>query len=289
MILKRQISLSPYTTFGIGGRARFFYEVHSQEELRNALLYCTKEKLPYLILGKGSNCLINDQGFEGLVILNKIDNYNIDPHGHVTVGAGYSFSLLGTYSARLEWSGLEFASGIPGSIGGAIFMNAGANGKETCEVVESIDFMYPDGTTRTFTKEEANFSYRHSIFQTIPGSIIGATFQLKHDPQARTRQLEIIEYRKKTQPLKSKSAGCIFRNPQGCFAGAIIEQLGLKGTSIGGAQVSPVHANFIVNTGNSTAQDVVSLINLIKNEAQNKANIALNAEIRYIGVYGNTP
>ena len=145
--------LKDLCTFGIGGAAQFYTEVRTVEEMQQALLYCREQNLPYFILGKGSNCLFDDRGFAGLVIHNKIDFKEENPPGAFHVGAGFNFSLLGTQTARAGWTGLEFASGIPGTVGGAVFMNAGANGKETCETLISVDFLTPEGDFKVFKKE----------------------------------------------------------------------------------------------------------------------------------------
>lgn len=273
--LQQNRSLFEFSTFGIGGRARLFTEVSTIEEMEEALSLGH----PYLIIGKGSNCLFSDQGFDGLAILNKID-FCEWKEGEVSVGSGYSFSLLGVQAARKGFSGLEFASGIPATVGGAVFMNAGANGKETCESLKSV--LYFDGKRQEFSREELAFSYRTSPFQKMKGAILSATFALTPDTLARQNQLKIVDYRMKTQPLKEKSAGCIFRNPPGASAGMLIEKSGLKGTSIGGAKVSEIHANFIVNTGKATSSEVLQLIQLVQEKVLEQTGISLESEIRLI-------
>lgn len=282
MQFQKNKSLKELSTFGIGGIAKYFTEVSSLDTLKAVFLKCFQDNIPYFILGKGSNCLFGDKGFDGVVILNKIDFCNRVAPERFVVGAGYSFSLLGTQTARQELSGLEFASGIPGSVGGAVFMNAGANGNETCSSLQSVDFMHPDGTVQHFNKEELKFSYRTSSFQKMAGAIVNAEFALTSSPTARDKQIEIITYRKKTQPLKEKSAGCIFRNPSCGHAGALIEKSGLKGMQVGGAKVSEVHANFIVNQGNAQAEDVLQLIALIKVQVKEKMDVDLESEVRFI-------
>ena len=274
--------LKELTTFGIGGLAKYWQDVRSIPEMQNALMICRESNLPYFILGKGSNCLFDDQGFDGVILVNKIDFFEHPSPEIFHIGAGYSFSLLGTQTARQGWSGLEFASGIPGSVGGAVFMNAGANGRETCESLVSVDFVDDQGMLKQIHKSELLFSYRHSSFQTMAGAIVGATFMLTPSATARAKQLEIIAYRTKTQPYGEMSAGCIFKNPTCGHAGALIEQSGLKGMSIGDAQVSTLHANFIVNKGSATAKDVHALIAHIKKEVKAKTKIDLESEVRYI-------
>ena len=275
--------LSEFSTFGIGGPVRYFLEVSSIQEMEKALRFARENDLPFLILGKGSNCLFDDKGFEGLAILNKIDfcDYRAS---RVSVGSGYSFSLLGVQTARKGFSGLEFASGIPATVGGAVFMNAGANGKETCDALESVLYLHANGEKREYRKEELSFAYRFSSFQKMKGAILSATFSLHSDPTARAQQLKIIDYRMRTQPYKDKSAGCVFRNPQeGVSAGALIDQCGLKGFSFGGAKVSEMHANFIVNGGSASSRDVIELIRLIQEKVKEKTGVHLEPEIRLIG------
>jgi len=274
--------LSEVCTFGIGGPARYFAEARSIEEMRQILTYCKSQNISYFVLGKGSNCLFDDRGFQGAVILNKIDFLNRPGENIFHVGSGYSFSLLGTQTARQGWSGLEFASGIPGTVGGALFMNAGANGKETCQSLDAVEFLDDAGKLLVLKKENLSFAYRSSSFQTLPGAIVGATFVLTASSEARQKQLEIIAYRKNTQPYSDKSAGCIFRNPHCGHAGALIERSGLKGMGVGGAKVSELHANFIVNAGGASTRNVLDLIALIKQRVQEKTGVELDSEVRYI-------
>lgn len=279
---EKNILLKNYCTLGIGGPARYFFTVRTVEELCSVLVLCRKENIPYFILGKGSNCLFDDRGFDGLVILNKVDFNEAHSSGRIHVGAGYSFSLLGVNTARGGWSGLEFASGIPGSVGGAIFMNAGANGGQASDCLVSVDYVDEHGKLQTLTKDKIKFAYRSSSFQTMPGAIAGATFHLQPSEEARKYQLSIIAYRMKTQPYKNKSAGCVFRNPQEGHAGALIEKAGLKGFSIRGAQVSTMHSNFLINLHEATAQDMLHLIEKVKEEIKLKYEQDLELEIRII-------
>lgn len=279
---KCNVPLKEWTTFGIGGNAEHLIEVRDIPLMQELLPFCKKESIPYLVLGKGSNVLINDQGFSGLVIINRIDFLEKKDPLTWHVGAGYSFSLLGTQTAREGLSGLEFASGIPASVGGAVFMNAGANGTDTQHSLLSVDYVTPEGDLQTISKENLSFSYRFSSFQKLPGVIVGATFSLKPIAEARENQLDIIRYRTKTQPYGSKSAGCVFRNPLGNHAGALIDQHGLKGTTIGGAQVSTLHGNFLINSSSATCEDVLQLISSIQKKIKADTGIELETEIRYI-------
>jgi UDP-N-acetylmuramate dehydrogenase len=275
-------SLSEVSTFGIGGPVRFFAEISTAEEAEEAYAWARKEKLPVLIVGKGSNCLFLDEPFDGLVLLNKIDFCKFEER-EIFVGSGFSFSLLGVQSARRGLSGLEFASGIPATVGGAVFMNAGANGKETLEPLVSVTYLYESGEKREFQKEEISYGYRRSCFQSMKGMILSARFRLEGKEDARKSQLDIIQYRMKTQPYKEKSAGCVFRNPsREMSAGALIERCSLKGFSIGGAKVSEMHANFLINTGKATAKEMIELIERVQATVFEKTGVHLEPEIRIL-------
>lgn len=280
--IKRQRSLKDLTTFGVGGPANYFIEVDSISLMQKVLPYCKENHLPYFILGKGSNLIFDDQGFAGFVIANRIQFLNKIEEDIWHVGAGYSFSLLGSQTARQGWAGLEFASGIPGSVGGAIYMNAGANGNEASQTLISVDFITEEGEFLTLPKNELAFGYRFSSFQQIRGAIVGATFRLKKTDEARRKQLNIIQYRKNTQPYNVKSAGCVFRNPPCAYAGELIEQSGLKGKTIGDAQVSTLHANFVVNIGHASSNDILKLIQHIRKEVKTQTGFDLEQEVYYI-------
>ncbi len=278
MQLQKNRRLSEFSTFGIGGQIAHFVEVSTIDEMEEAY----RIDLPKMVIGKGSNCLFSDEGFNGLVILNRIIFCNWNGN-EVSVGSGYPFPLIGVQSARKGLTGLEFASGIPATVGGAIFMNAGANGFETADVLKSVQFF--DGQARReFKREELEFGYRKSPFQKMDGVILAATFSLKELKEARQKQIQIIDARKKTQPLKEKSAGCIFRNPLGHSAGKLIDQCGLKGAEVGGAKVSGIHANFIVNQGGATAKDVKKLIQLVQEKVLEQTGIFLETEVRIFDV-----
>lgn len=273
--------LSALSTLGIGGPAKFYIEVKQLDEMKEALLYCKKHKIPFFILGKGSNSLFDDKGFNGCVIHNKIDFIKVSSNTF-HVGAGYSFSRLGTHTAKLGFQGLEFASGIPASVGGAVYMNAGANGTETKDCLSSVDFIDEEGNFICYLKEDLSFSYRTSSFQQKKGAIVGATFSLTKNHEARTKQLEIIRYRQKTQPYGEKSLGCVFRNHQGKSAGQLIEACGLKELTHGHARVSSLHANFLINLGLATATEFKQLIQQVKKSVKQQTGIDLECEIREI-------
>ncbi len=281
MLFEEGRPLKDLTTFGIGGPAKYFIEVQSIDQLQEVISYCYQQNLRYLVLGKGSNILFSDQGYDGVVILNKI-HFCQQEEGIFTVGAGYSFSLLGSQTARKGWAGLEFASGIPGSVGGAVYMNAGANGGETFQYLTEVTYVNEKGKVEILPKGKLQWGYRSSSFQSLKGSIAAAKFHLISSTEARARQLKIIDYRTKTQPYSDMSAGCVFRNASHASAGALIEQCGLKGHSIGGAEISLLHGNFIVNRSDATAQDVINLAAHVKKVVHEKTGHDLEMEIRVI-------
>ncbi len=283
---KENIVLAPYSTYKIGGKARLFTTAQNQEQLKEALLYCQKHQIPYYILGNGSNTLFEDRGFDGAVILNKLDF--LEREGStVYAGSGISFPKLGVQTARAGLSGLEYAAGVPGTLGGALYMNAGANGQEIKDLVEEVEFMDLKGGVHLLTKDQLLFKYRWSCFHLAKGVILAAKLKLTESNCARENQKAHLLKRQETQPLKEHSCGCIFRNTEEVSAGAIIDQLGLKGTQIGGAQISERHANFIVNKGDAKSQDVLDLVTLIETKVFEKKGLKLQREIRLVPFKGN--
>lgn len=275
-------SLKELSTFGIGGSIRFYLEAADIPDVEQAVEWALRQNIPWFILGKGSNCLFDDRGFDGLVIHNKIDFCSYDGC-RVFAGAGYSFSLLGVQTANKGLSGLEFASGIPGSVGGAIYMNAGANGQETAQALEEVLFFDPSAGEKIVSREQLAFGHRVSSFQSMSGAILAARFALTENQDARKNQLAYINDRLRRQPYKEKSAGCVFRNPsQTLSAGYLIDQCGLKGTKCGGAEVSRVHANFIVNVSQASSSDVLTLIVHVQNQVYEKTKIRLEPEVRLV-------
>ena len=284
--LKKNEPLGKHTTFGVGGPASYFIDVYTKDELEESLFFANKNQLMPFFLGKGSNLIFDDRGWKGIVICNRIDFCHFK-ESSVEVGAGFSFSLLGTQSARKGLTGLEFAGGIPASVGGAVYMNAGANHKQTCDTLSSVVYISESGKEKVYSKNELEFRYRYSSFQQMKGAIVSAVFSLAKDPSARESRVDIITCRMATQPLKEKSAGCIFKNPTGELkSGALIEQCGLKGKRVGGAKVSEIHANFIVNESTATCDDVQKLVALIFEEVKRKTGIELEMEVRYIPYNG---
>jgi UDP-N-acetylmuramate dehydrogenase len=285
--VKENERLEKYTTIKIGGPADIFVEPSSIDQLIKVMEIVKKHNIPWRAIGRGSNLLVSDEGIRGVVIrLGKgLDHLTINGET-IIVGGGYSVVALSTMISRKGLSGLEFASGIPGSVGGAVYMNAGAHGSDISKILTRARILFEDGTIEWLSNEEMEFSYRTSVLQTKrPGIVIEAEFALKKGDKDQIVAVmqKNKEYRKETQPWDSPCAGSIFRNPLPHYAGQLIEQAGLKGYSIGGAKISEMHGNFIVNTGGATANDVLSLINHIKKVIKEKFNIEMETEVEIIG------
>lgn len=276
MQVKTNSLLAPFSTYKIGGIAKNIYIVSSVEDMQKIFQSLDE---PYVVIGNGSNVLFPDEGFFGAVIINKISFMNWDGF-RLHVGAGLLLSLLASRAIRKNLSGLEYFMGIPATVGGAIFMNAGAHGKEFSSLIEKVQFVTDKGVLEEYDKKDLSFSYRNSCFQQKSGAIVSAVLSL--DSQKEPDAGIYNAYRKETQPLQGKSCGCTFRNPQGCSAGQLIESCGLKGFRIGDAEVSTKHANFILNLGKATAEDVKSLICHIQACVQEKTGILLQTECRII-------
>lgn len=274
-----------HTTFRIGGDADLFVTVYSTDQLVAVIKACNENSIPYFILGRGSNLLVDDSGMRSVVITLDGDFKNISvKENKITCGAGLTLSKLCTVALDNSLSGLEFAFGIPGSVGGAVYMNAGAYGGEMKNAVSSVTYMTQNGDVKTRTADELDFSYRHSVFKTTGDVILSAEFELCVDDKSeiKARMEDFMTRRKTKQPLEYPSAGSVFKRPEGNFAGTLIEQCGLKGTTIGGAQVSEKHAGFIVNAGDATCSDVLKLVKKIQNEVKEKTGYSLEREIIYI-------
>ena len=284
---KRDEPLTKHNTWEIGGPAALFLEVSTLLEMRQAMVYFAENSTRWMALGKGSNSLFDDRGYDGCVVLNRVDFLETDGEGTFRAGAGYDFNKLGALASKLEWSGLEFGSGIPGAVGGAVFMNAGANGQETVDTLVSVEVVDSQGNYRVLSREELlpGFGYRTSPFQAKSSEwiIYAATFKLSAWDGARAKQMELMAKRRKTQPVASRSCGCVFQNPApGVPAGKLIDDLGLKGWREGGAEVSEVHGNFVVNAGGSTARDVLKLVERLKAKVLQESGYELHEEIRFV-------
>lgn len=278
------IKLKDYTTYKVGGKTTLI-SPKNVECLITVLKFLKENNIKYKILGNGSNLIFNDSGYDGVVI--KLDEFNnLEVDGNlVRVEAGYSLMKLALKMCRLGYSGMEFATGIPGTIGGAVYMNAGAYKSDMGYIVRSVKVLTPNHEIKVMDNSELDFHYRTSFFQKNPEYIcLEATIKLhKGDKDA---IMEIINDRKsrriETQPLDYPSAGSVFRNPEGDFAGRLIEEIGYKGKSIGGAMVSLKHANFIINSGKATGEEIKELIKEIQAKVKEKYNIELKVEQEFV-------
>lgn len=277
--------LKEHTTYKVGGRAICAVVPEDEKKLITLLSFFKEKNIKYMVLGNGSNVIFNDSGYNGVII--KLDNFNYLNiiNNKIVVGAGYPLNKLALRVSRLGFTGMEFAAGIPGTIGGAVYMNAGAYKSDMSNIITSIKVLTPDYEIKTMNNKELDFNYRTSFLQKNKDYIcLEATITLMKGNSEEI--MEIINERKKrrveTQPLEYPSAGSVFRNPEGDFAGRLIEEIGYKGKSIGGAQVSLKHANFIINTGNATGEEIKELINDIKNKIKEKYNIELKAEQEFV-------
>ncbi|MDE3838429.1 UDP-N-acetylenolpyruvoylglucosamine reductase [Bacillus methanolicus] len=285
--VKENEPLANHTTIKIGGPADLFIEPSSIDNLKKTIDLIREYNVKWTAIGRGSNLLVSDKGIEGAVIKlgPGLDGLEVKDTV-VKVGGGHSLVSLATMISRKGLSGLEFAAGIPGSVGGAVYMNAGAHGSDISNILVKAHILFEDGTMEWLTNDEMEFSYRTSVLQKKrPGIVAEAVFQLEEgEKEAILSKLQKNkDYRKETQPWNFPCAGSIFRNPLPHYAGKLIESAGLKGHSIGGAMISEMHGNFIVNTGNAKAQDVLSLIEHIKETIYNLYQIKMETEVEIIG------
>ncbi len=277
--------MKDHTTFRVGGEADYYITVNSLTELQSVLGFCKEYAIPYMIIGNGSNLLVSDTGLRRAVIrlAGEFKELSVSKDT-VKCGAGVTLAKLCTFALDNSLSGLEFAFGIPGTVGGAVYMNAGAYGKEMKDVLHTVTHLTRDGKVETLSAENLCLSYRHSIYKSNKAIVLSATFKLSlgDKPQIKELMDDIMNRRVSKQPLELPSAGSVFKRPEGAFAGTLIEQCGLKGTSVGGAQVSPKHAGFIVNTGGATCKDVTDLISLVQKTVKDSTGYILEREIIYL-------
>lgn len=281
------VDMREYTTFRAGGRAAEMVICDTAEELAETVLPLKREGKPCIMLGNGSNTLFTDGGYKGTVIRLGRDFRAVAVHGvSVVCGADVSVAAAAKAALAANLTGFEFASGIPGSIGGALFMDAGAYGGEMKDVVTEAQILrIGTGQVETVAAEEMELSYRHSVFQTSGDIILSVTLGLKpgdHDAIA-AEMNELTRRRNAKQPVQYPSAGSFFKRPEGCFAGKLIQDAGLKGLSVGGAQVSEQHSGFIINKGDATADDIIRLMHLVQNTVRDKLGVVLEPEVRIIG------
>lgn len=279
--------MSSYTSFKIGGPCDLLISPNSAKSLSKLLKLCGQSKIPFTLIGNGTNLLVSDKGIRGVVfrISEGFSELYLKNENTIVCGAGVSLSKLCHFALKHSLSGLEFAYGIPGFAGGAAFMNAGAYGGEMKDVLIKTQHIDRHGNLGELVGEQLDLSYRHSAYHENGCAIIsleiGLTKANQHDIKAKMDDL--MSRRVSKQPLELPSCGSVFKRPEGCYAAALIEECGLKGYTIGGAQVSVKHSGFIVNIGGATCSDVLQLIEQIKTVVKNKTNIELECEVKVIG------
>ncbi|MSS62763.1 UDP-N-acetylmuramate dehydrogenase [Velocimicrobium porci] len=285
--LKEEMKL--HTTFRIGGPADYFVEPESKEEVRELLLLCRREKMPYYILGNGSNLLVGDKGFRGLIIQigKNLSQVTFSENRVVTAETGVMLSKLAIQIAEKGYTGFEFAGGIPGTLGGAVTMNAGAYGGEIKDCIVSAEVIDEEGNIFVLSKEELNLGYRTSIIQQKSYIVLAASFQFEQSEKKAVLDTiaDLNQRRREKQPLNYPSAGSTFKRPEGYFAGKLIMDAGLRGYRIGGIMVSEKHCGFVVNVDNGTAKEVLMLIEEVQRRVFEQFGVHLEPEVRMIGEF----
>ncbi len=280
--------MARHTTFRVGGPADYFVRPVDVEQIPALISLGRMENIPYFILGNGSNLLVSDEGYRGMII-NIADNMNgVDIHdGVIRAQAGAMLTKVGRLARDNSLTGLEFASGIPGTIGGAVYMNAGAYGGEMKDVVVSVRAMDTDGRVYDLSVDEMDFSYRHSVIGERGLVVLEVMMKLAEGnlDEIDSRMNELAEARRSKQPLEYPSAGSTFKRPEGYFAGKLIMDAGLRGYSVGGAQVSEKHCGFVVNRGGATASDVMTLIRDVQDKVREEFEVELETEVRLLGQF----
>lgn len=280
--------MKSHTTFRIGGPAEVFIMPKSIKQVQMAVKICQEEQIPYFILGNGSNLLVSDRGYRGVIIQMDRNMGEIQVEGtEIQAAAGALLSSIAVAARRESLTGFEFAGGIPGTLGGAVVMNAGAYGGEIKDVLKEVTVMDGDGKIFTLPASELEMGYRTSIIKTAGYLVLSARITLsrgkEEDIKARTRELS--EMRTQKQPLDYPSAGSTFKRPEGYFAGKLIMDSGLRGYSVGGAMVSEKHCGFVINKGNATAEDVVSLMKHVTEVVREKYGVTLEPEVKFLGEF----
>ena len=284
----REEPMKKHITFRVGGPAACFLTPSTKEQIREILHICQEEKTPYFILGNGSNLLVSDQGFDGVVLqVYKNMNQMAVEGEHLRVQAGALLSATARKALEAGLTGMEFAAGIPGTMGGAAVMNAGAYGGEMKDILESVTVLTPEGEQKELKNEELQLGYRTSVVKEKGYIVLEAVLSLKKgDPEAiKSRMDELKEQRVTKQPLEYPSAGSTLTRPEGYFAGKLIQDAGLRGYQVGGAQVSEKHCGFVINKENATAKDVVDLIHDVQRIVYEKFQVQLETEVKFLGEF----
>lgn len=280
--------MKKHTTFRIGGPADYYLCPHSTEELQKILQICRENKLEFFILGNGSNLLVSDKGYRGVVIQLWKNFSDIETEDNtITVKAGALLSKVAAEALEESLTGMEFASGIPGTMGGAVMMNAGAYGGEMKDIIREVTVLTREGELLTLSKEEMNFGYRTSVVKEKGYVVISAVLQLRKGDREEIRKVmdELKERRVTKQPLDMPSAGSTFKRPEGNFAAKLIEDAGLKGFSVGGAMISEKHSGFVVNYNDATAEDVMELCRQVREKVKALNGIELEMEVKRLGEF----
>ena len=280
--------MSRHTTFRIGGSADYFVKPGNADEVAAVIAVCREYNIPYFILGNGSNLLVSDDGYRGMIIniMHNMDSVTVDGR-IITAQAGAMLVRVSVMARDNALTGLEFASGIPGTIGGAVYMNAGAYGGEMKNVVKTVRAIDEYGRIYELDSEKMDFSYRHSIVEERKLIVLEVTLELEHGSREAIddRMKELAEARRSKQPLEYPSAGSTFKRPEGYFAGNLIMDAGLRGYSVGGAQVAEKHCGFVINKGGATASDVVELIRDVQHDVDDKFGVTLEPEVKMLGEF----
>ena len=278
-------ALAPYTSMKIGGACDLLVKTADEKQLLTVLRLCRSENIPHFILGRGSNLLVSSAGWRGAVILLSGEKPEVEARGNsLTAWAGVPLYALCSAALEHSLTGLEFAYGIPGSLGGALYMNAGAYGGEMKDVVTSCRYVGGDGEIHEMSAAEMQLTYRHSVFSGSSMVITSVTMELVPGDKAeiKSRMEELMQRRRDKQPLNFPSAGSTFKRPEGYFAGKLIEDAGLKGASVGAAQVSEKHAGFLINRGGATCDDMLHLIELVQERVREQFGVELECEVRIV-------
>lgn len=279
-------SMAKHTTFRVGGEADFFVEIGSAEELSNIIKYLKQTDHQYFILGNGSNLLVGDKGYEGVILHlgERFSDVSVDGRS-ITAKAGALLSVVAKTAAKENLSGMEFASGIPGTIGGAVVMNAGAYDGEMKQIITEVTVMDENGEIMTLDNETMEFGYRTSIIKNRPFIVLSAKMTLEEGDaeDIRAKMDDFAERRRSKQPLEFPSAGSTFKRPEGYFAGKLIMEAGLRGYRIGGAQVAEKHCGFVINMGNATAADISELMEEVTERVEKQFSVTLEPEVIRLG------
>ena len=282
--IKTNEDMSKHTSFKAGGKAKFYIKAKTVKDVINTVKISKENNIPIVVLGNGSNILFKDKEFNGIVLKIELDTLKIEEN-IITAEAGVKNAILGRKALDNNLQGFEFAAGIPGTIGGAIRMNAGAYGGEIKDIVQDVEYLdYEDLKIKKITNKECNFEYRHSVFCENKNIILSATFKLENGikEEIANRMNEIAKSRKEKQPLEYPSAGSTFKRGTDFITAKLIDECGLKGYQIGGAQVSEKHAGFIINKENATAKDIIDLVEYVKKTVKEKTGKSIDLEVEII-------